>query len=194
MNSLSESAMEALAGLNVVVNLVDHKADLDMMTSTNWARERKRRGVRTEDVVRRHTAMGLGAEIAVQGTGHFKQCSPITEGAKGLSYVQRKQDVECEGRKLEIKTMNSKYGRWYISDSQCESVLRSAILNDFFLLIEYDDLGGLKFRYRSRFLIDSSKIGKYIVANAGQYSQYVFDHLRAAKQGACIDFKEKANV
>lgn len=194
MNTFSDQVMEALSNLNVVVNMIDHSADLDMMTATNCAQERKRRGSRTEDVIRRHTAIGLGAEIAIQGTGFFKQCSPITEGAKGLSYVQRKQDVECEGYKLEIKTMNSKYGRWYISDAQCESVLRSAILNSYFLLVEYKDLGGLKFRYSPRFLIDSSKISRYIVANSGQYSQYVFDSHRATKAGACIDFMENNYV
>lgn len=190
METFSKPVMEILTGLSVVVNMNDHKADLDMMTATNITQERKRRGARSDDVVKRHTAIGLGAEIAVTGTSMFKSCNPITEGAKGLSYVQRKQDVECEGYKIEIKTMNAKYGRWYISDAQCESVLRSAILNSFFLLVEYKDLGGLKFEYAPRFLVDSSKIGRYIVSNTGGYSEYVFDHYRAAKAGACIDFKE----
>lgn len=194
MDTLSKSVMDALTNLYVQIDLSKHKVDLDMMTETNWAQERKRRGSRTEDMVRRHTAIGLGAEIAVLSTKLFTSCSPITEGAKGLTYVQRKRDVECEGATLEIKTMNSKYGRWYISDGQCESVFRSAILNKYFLLVEYEDKGGLKFNYMPRFLIDSKHIARYIVANRGPYSQYVFDHNKAVKNGACIDFKEQSYV
>lgn len=190
MKTFSDQVMTVLSDLNVVVDMQDHRAELDMMAATNWKQEKKRRGQRSEDVVTRHTAMGLGAEFALSGTGFFKSRSPITENAVGLSYVQRKQDMECENLVLEIKTMNSKYGKWYISDSQTESVLRSAKLNDLFLVMEYDELGGLKYRYRPRFLVDSKSIGMYIITNIGGYSPYRFAHERAVKNKHCIDIKD----
>jgi hypothetical protein len=196
MKTLSESVMRVLTDLSATINLADDKyrPDLETMVSTNLAQEKKRRGKRSEDVIRRHTAMGLGAEIALVETKLFENYSPITEGAKGLTYIQRKRDLKCEGFNLEVKVMNARYNRWYISDSQCESVLSAANLNDFFLLVEYDELSGLKYRYRPRFLIDSSKVRNYIINSTGPYSNYMFDHSRASKQGACIDFKEKQYV
>jgi hypothetical protein len=193
VKTFSKEVMNILCNLNTAVNMQDHKADLDMMTATNYKQELKRRGTRSEDVVRRHTAMGLGAEIALSGTGYFVSKYPITENAVGLSYVQRKQDMECEGVVLEIKSMNSNRGVWYISDKQCESVLRSAKVNDMFLVVEYFDLGGLKYRYKPRFLVDAKEITRYIVASNGQYGGYKFANARAVKDGNCVDLRDIEN-
>ena len=182
--------MQTLSTLESVVDLRDHKEDLEMMTATNFSQEKRRRGQRSEDVVRRHTAMGLGAEIALTQTGLFESYSKITEGAVGLSYVQRKRDLKCEDFTLEVKVMSGKYNRWYISDAQCESVLRSAVLNDFFLIVEYEDLGSLKYRYRPRFLIDSKRVSEYIIKGTGGYSSFMFSHERAIKRSHCIDLGE----
>lgn len=190
VKTFSEKVMTTLSGLNIVVDMQDHRTELDMMAATNWKQEKKRRGKRSENVVFHHTAMGLGAEFALSYTRLFKSRSPITENAIGLSYVQRKQDMECEDLVLEIKVKNAKYDKWYISNSQAKSVLHSSKLNDLFLIMEYDELGGLKYRYRPRFLIDSDNIGKYIITNIGGYSPYWFAHEYAVKNKHCIDIKD----
>lgn len=183
----SGEVMRALAQLNCVVDLREHSADLDKMANTNWKTEQRKRGSRSFDVVKKNTACGLGAEIALETTGHFHPTSPITENAEGLSFAQRKKDVECEGFMAEVKTMNAKYPVWYISGSQAESVMYSTRFNDFFLVVAYEEIQPLKYRYRPKYLINSKAMPSYIVkANTG-YSEYKFDHVRAIKNGDCVD-------
>lgn len=184
---LSNSIVAKLRALSITVNLLDHKGDLDMMVDTNWKTECKRRGARSKDTVTRNTAVGLGAEIAIHQIEDFKQASPITEGAVGLTYVQRKKDVICEDKSGEVKSMNGKYPVWYISEGQCESVIRSTKLNDFFLVMAYDELKPLTYKYKPKFLIDSKKLSRYIIRNAGGSSPYKFNHTKAIENGDCID-------
>lgn len=187
MLDFSGEVIATLSSLNKVVDMREHKADLDMMVATNWKREMLRKGPRSYDVVKRNTATGLGAEIAVQSTGFFEQSSPITEDAKDLTFAQRKTDVICEGKNGEVKTMNAKYPYWYISDSQVKSVTYSTRFNQFFLIVAYEEVQPLKYRYRPRYLVDSNKLSGYIVKNNTGYSPYRFDHVRAIKNGDCID-------
>jgi len=183
----SDSVMKVLTTLNEVVDVRDHDDDFMMMVNTNWKTEQKRRGKRSFDVVKKNTACGFGAEIALQSTGLFKAAAPITENAQGLSFAQRKKDVECEGKLAEVKTMNAKYPVWYISDGQAESVMYSTRFNDYFLVVAYEEIQPLKYRYRPRYLIDSKSMPRYIVkANTG-YSEYKFDHTSAIKNGHCVD-------
>lgn len=187
MLDFSKEVIGALSCLDRVVDMREHKTDLDMMVNTNWKNEMRRRGKRSHDVVVKNTATGLGAEIAVQSTGLFEQAAPITENAEGLTFAQRKKDVICEGKSGEVKTMNAKYPYWYISDSQAESVMYSTRFNQFFLIVAYDELQPLKYRYRPRYLVDSNMLSRYIVKNTGSYSPYRFDHVAAIKNGHCID-------
>jgi len=183
----SENVITAISTLNKVVDMREHTKDLDTMTATNWKNEVKKRGPRSFDVVKKNTATGLGAEIALHSTGLFEQTSAITENAVGLSFAQRKRDVRCEEKLGEVKTMNAKYPYWYISESQCESVMYSIKFNDFFLIMAYEEIQGLKYRYRPKFLIDSKKLSGYIIKNSGPYSPYRFDHERAIKKNDCVD-------
>jgi hypothetical protein len=190
MLDFSEEVVKSLTSLDKVIDMREHKTDLDMMVKTNWKNEVRRRGKRSHDVVVKHTAVGLGAEIAVQSTGLFEQAAPITENAEGLTFAQRKKDVFCEGKSGEIKTMNAKYPFWYISDSQAESVMYSTRFNQFFLIVAYEEVQSLKYRYRPRYLVDSNKLSEYIVKNARTgtgFSSYRFDHVRAIQNGHCVD-------
>jgi len=184
---LSNSIVEKLRSLSTTINLLDHRGDLDMMVETNWKTECRRRGARSRDTVVRNTAVGLGAEIAIQQIEDFQQAHPITEDAAGLTYAQRKKDVICEDKSGEVKTMNGKYSVWYISDGQCESVIRSTKLNDFFLVMAYEELKPLTYKYRPKFLIDSKKLSRYIIKNTTGMSPYKFNHASAISYGDCID-------
>lgn len=187
MIKFSDEVMRTLSELESVIDLRDHQEDLDMMVNTNWKNENRKRGSRSFDVVKENTARGLGAEIALQQTGLFEQSSPITEDAKGLSFAQRKKDVTCEGMTGEIKTMNGKYPWWYISSSQCESVLYSTRFNDFFLIMSVEPIKPMVYRYYPKYLIDSKRLAKYIVKNDAGYSEFKFHHSKAVADGACLE-------
>lgn len=189
MIEFSEETMRALRTLESVVDLREHQSDLDMMVKTNWKNENRKRGSRSLEVVTENTARGLGAEIALQQTGLFVQSSPITEDAKGLSFAQRKKDVVCEDMTGEIKTMNAKYPWWYISSSQCESVLYSTRYNDFFLIMSVEPTRPLVYRYYPKYLIDSKRLTRYIVKNDAGYSEFKFHHIKAISEEACIDLR-----
>jgi len=183
----SESVMKAIKSLDSTVDMRQHERDLTLMTNTNWKNEQRKRGPRSFDVRKKNTATGLGAEIALRETGLFESTTPIIEKAEGLTFAQRKKDVKCEDKFGEVKTMSAKNPYWYISESQCESILLSQRFNDFFLIVAYEELQGLKYRYRPRFLIDSKKLSKYIIKNTSQYSPYRFDHQKAVSTGDCVD-------
>jgi len=187
MINFSDAVMQTLHSLESVVDLRDHQSDLDMMVNTNWKNECRKRGARSFDMVKENTARGLGAEIVLQETQLFEQSSPITEDAKGLSFAQRKKDVTCEGYSGEVKTMSGKYPWWYITSSQCESVIYSTRFNDFFLIMSVDPVKPLVYKYQSRFLIDSKKMSRYIVSNTKGYSEFKFNHIQAIDDGACIE-------
>jgi hypothetical protein len=187
MINFSDDVMKTLRKLESTIDMRDHTTELDMMVKTNWKNEQRKRGKRSFDVVKENTARGLGAEIALQQTSLFEQSSPITENAEGLTFAQRKKDVKCEGFSGEVKTMNGKYPWWYISSSQCESVMYSTRFNDFFIILAIENIKPLVYRYRPKFLVDSKVLSRYIIKNAGGFSEFKFDHPKAIAKGDCID-------
>lgn len=186
MKRYSDKVIQSLGDLNVKINVMDHETDLMNMVNTNWKQEVKRGGSRTFDTVKINTAVGFGAEIALQSTGHFKSSSPITENAEGLTFAQRKTDLTCEDTKVEVKTMNARYPDWYLSESQATSVTYAARYNDYFLVVGYTDHGFPNYQYKPKYLIDSTTIMYYIVGNTSGFSPYKFDHRRAINKGDCI--------
>ena len=187
METYSDEIMKVLATLNEVVDVRKYEDDFMTMVETNWKTERRRKGPRSYDVVKKNTAVGYGAEVALQLTGSFTPYAPITENAEGLTFAQRKRDVKCEDKIAEVKTMNSRYPVWYISGGQAESVMYSTRFNDLFLIMGYEEVKPLVYRYRPKFLIDSKRLPRYIVkANTG-YSEYKFDHESAIRNGDCVD-------
>jgi hypothetical protein len=182
----SETVMKAISTLNKEVNLLDHQRDLRMMTETNWNTEQRKGGERSKETIMMHTATGLGAEIALHSTGLFTPTSEITKNAEGLSFQQRKRDVLCEEKIGEVKTMSGKYPNWYISKDQRESIMYCTQFNEFFIVVSYEQLQPLKYRYRPRFLIDSKAMARYIIKGTGK-SAYMFDHKKAIAADGCKD-------
>ena len=199
MNLYDNDVMRALNDLCVTVDFNnEHQEELELMTQNNWKQERKKRGKRSLETVREHTAMGLGSEIAVLTLPYFAQVSDIVENAMELNYVDRMRDYKYlleEGRYGQQKTMNLKYPdlRWYISFSQLESLLRSAPFNQDLLIVGYYKLGELKFEYRPKFLIDMEKVispnSKYIkIDKSSAFGSYMFDWKLAVKDDVCFRF------
>lgn len=199
MKLYNNEVMHELNDLCVTIDFnTDHQEELEMMTQNNWRQEKKKRGKRTIETVREHTAMGLGSELAVLSLPYFAQVSEIVEDAMTLDYVDRMRDYKYlleEGRYGQQKTMNLKYPdlRWYISFSQLESLLRSAPFNQDLLIVGYHKLGNLKFEYRPKFLIDMEKVispnSKYIKVDKGSlFGSYIFDWKLAVTDGVCFRF------
>ena len=199
MNLYSNDVMHALNDLCFVVDFnKDYQAELELMTNNNWKQECKKRGKRSLETVKEHTAMGLGSEIAVLSLPFFAQVSDIVENAMELNYVDRMRDYKYlleEGRYGQQKTMSLKYPdlRWYISFSQLESLLRSAPFNQDLLIVGYHKLGDMVFEYKPKFLIDMEKViapnSKYIkVDKASKFGSYIFDWKQAVLDGVCFRF------
>lgn len=199
MKLYDNEVMHALNDLCVTIDFnVDHQEELEMMTQNNWRQEKKKRGKRSLETVREHTAMGLGSEIAVLTLPYFAQVSEIVENAMELNFVDRMRDYKYlleEGRYGQQKTMNLKYPdlRWYISFSQLESLLRSAPFNQDLLIVGYNQIGKLKYEYHPKFLIDMEKVispkSKYVkIDKNSMYGSYMFDWKTAVADGVCFRF------
>lgn len=199
MNLYNNDVMRDLNDLCYVVDFnTEYQEELEMMTQNNWKQERKKRGKRSIETVREHTAMGLGSEIAVLSLPYFGQVSEIVEDAMKLDYVDRMRDYKYlleEGRYGQQKTMNLKYPdlRWYISFSQLESLLRSAPFNQDLLIVGYTKLGDLRFEYKPKFLIDMQKViaptSKYVkIDKNSAFGSYIFDWKNAVLDGVCFRF------
>jgi hypothetical protein len=190
----SQQVMEALSSLDKVVDLRDYPRDLENMTNTNWRNEQKKsslRSKRTFEVVQSHTARGLGAEKVIQSTGLFKEVSEIVEDGNTLTLAQRKKDVSCEGKMIEIKSMPSTYTYWNLSVDQRNSVEKAAHYTSAILVVEYDETDDpLVFRYRPKFLVDSRGIMRYIVeSNYNNKYPYYFNHHLATRDNKCIQLR-----
>ena len=187
---LSDTVLKVISSLNEEIDLLDYTEDLNMMTENNCYRELKKpeKYRRTPEVIEMHTAMGLGAEKALHKTGYFKPTSKITKYAIGHTFEDLKRDVLCENLIGEIKTKNAKNPNWYISKSQYKSVGYATNYNDFFLIVAYDQINRLKYRYRPQYLIDSKSIMSYIDTTVEtKYESYTFNHRKAIADGVCVD-------
>ena len=199
MNLYHEDAMTALTRLVHTVDFnVSHQDELEMMTENNYKQERKKRGKRTRELIKEHTATGLGAEIAVQTLPYFSAVSEIVEDANELVFSDRMRDYKYlleEGVFGQIKTMNLKYPdlRWYISFAQLESMLLSKPFNRDLLIVGYNKIGELKYEYKPAFLIDMAAVvdrnSKYIKPDRNsKFDSMLFDWRKAVADGVAFRF------
>jgi len=188
----SEDVMKAIASMDEIVNFLDHKSEIDMMIETNYQTELKKlkRFQRTYSRVREDTMIGYGAEKAIHKFGLFKQTSPITKNGHGLSFEQRKTDVECEGKIGDVKSKSAKYPEWYVSKNQHKSIKDGIEFNDFYLVMAYYEISNIKYRYCPYLLIDSKSILRYIDTNIeSKYGSYTFNHRKAIADNNCVNLR-----
>jgi hypothetical protein len=191
---LTQETMKLLREIDTTVDLRNYPDDLKYMVDTNWKNEFKKppRSRRSKEMVVLHTAAGLGAEIALINSGAFKQSAPITEGAKGLTYVDRMTDATCEGLKVQIKSMSSKYDQWLISEGQATSLSQSQHHNALYIVVSYSAISNLKYHYTPRFIFESQAIHTCLKTVNMPYSKFAFDHERAIRKGICLDLRSAA--
>ena len=196
MKTFSRELMNKLYELNVIIDMNEHREDLNNFTNTNFAQEQKIKGTRTRKEVEKHSARGLAAEIALIDIG-FVSNSPIVKDVTTIDFANRMIDLCAEGFNIAVKSKKSIYDKFYINQKQHKSIFDSKKFNDFFLIMNSDNLGNLKFRVSTHFLVDAFEFLDYIKPNihAGSgESPFVFRDDRACKDNICIDFKELENV
>jgi hypothetical protein len=196
MKTFSRELMNKLYELNVIIDMNEHREDLNNFTNTNFAQEQKIKGTRTREEVEKHSARGLAAEIALIDIG-FVSNSLIVKDVTTIDFANRMTDLCVEGFNIAVKSKKSIYDKFYINQKQHKSISDSKQFNDFFLIMNSDNLGNLKFSINTHFLVDAFEFLDYIKPNiyAGSgESPFVFRHDRAYKDNVCIDFKELENV
>lgn len=201
MNVYQQDVMNELARLVYTVDFnTSHQDELEMMTENNWKQEKKKRGKRSRELVKEHTATGLGAEIAIASLPYFAPVSDIVEDANTLNFVDRMKDYKYlleEGVFGQIKTMNLKYPdlRWYISFAQLESMLLSKPHNRDLLIVGYNKLGELKYEYKPVFLINMDAVvspnSRYVKPDRNsQFDSMIFDWRKAVADDVCVRFTD----
>jgi hypothetical protein len=186
MNSLQR----ACSKIDIVIDLnsPEYSQKLEWLTNNNYNQELKKKGPRSKDVIRLHSSYGLGSELALHSTNEFDDSCEIVEDANSLKYEDRQKDLisKSTGLSVQVKSYNNKNKVWYISNSQYYSIKRSSQHNDVYIIMSYDVISSLKYKFKSKFLIDSNRIMKYIKSCRSKYSNYYFDHQEAINDGACI--------
>lgn len=193
MITFSQSVMDSLRNLDVVIDMDDpkFKEDFDTMVENNWEQEKRKKGPRNFKTIRWHTAMGLCAEKALETTGFFKSTAKITKGAVGVSYAKRKTDLRCDDMICEAKSMPAGTDSYRFNDSQKESILRCQPFNDVFVIVAREQVGqqyDVKFRCVPRYIVDAKQMHLYIKRpkNKSDFFSNEFDHLSAIKNDHCI--------
>jgi len=192
MMMFSEDVMKAIASMDEIVNLLDHKKDIDIMIKNNYQQELKKdvEFQRSYSRICEDTRIGYGAEKAIHKSGLFKQTSPITDTPRDMSFRQIKTDVECEGKIGDVKSKSAKYPEWYISKNQYKSIKQGMEYNDFYLVMAYFEINETKYRYCPYLLIDSKAIMRYIdITKETRYGSYTFNHRKAIADDNCVNLR-----
>lgn len=193
MKLFSEGVMnkfKAIKSHEVDMSTGDWRKDVDTMTASNIRTARRRKDSRTDDVIAQHTQQGYGAELTLRS---IEECSPSAEISpffKGLDYKQVMTDFYCEDVPSQMKTAIGstleRNRKWYLSQSQFDSILESHSCYESIFLFKAERLGPYLYSYDSFLMIDSHKFMQHIKINKGPYSPYYFDYVDAVMKGSAI--------
>jgi len=167
MKPFSEPVMNYCAQRGVLDVGKDYSKDLELFVN-NIIREQKypegHPQYRDENTIREHTAPGMGAECYLLLNNLFKQVSPAVNNAKSIPFGKRMQDLECEGRFIQVKSclLHPEYGdlNWNISDTTIKSLLYSSKYCDVLMVIGYEKIAYLKYLYTPLWMIDIKELVK----------------------------------
>jgi len=176
MEPFSESVMAYCSQRGIIDVGTDYHKELDQFVN-NIVREQKypvgHPSYRDENLIREHTAHGMGAECYLLLNSVFKQVSPAVDNAKSIPFGKRMQDLECEGRFIQVKScpLNPQYGdpNWNISEATLKSLQHSSKYCDVLMVIGYEKLSYLKYLYTPLWMIDIKELMK----NAGYFRKEV---------------------
>ena len=133
------------------------KLDVKNMYETNLERP----GTRTsKDQIFMDTLRGYMCELALDRC--ITNCidnAPVTKGAVGLSYEQRKTDKIIDGLKTEIKSWNTSFVYTMpMTLSQRKSIESAVPLNDFFIVMAWTQIKKLRYRIRPFYVVKANTI------------------------------------
>lgn len=160
---LSEQTINELKNLDITLSynndLSDkEKQDVHYMFETNMQRP----GPRKKEQVFLDTLRGYLCELALNRC--ITNCTdnaPVTQGAEGLSYIQRKTDKIIDDMRVEVKSWNSSYiNVMPMSRGQAKSIESAIHMNDYFLMMSWTEIKKLRYQIKPYCLIKAKEIYK----------------------------------
>lgn len=168
----------------------DWRKDVDTMTATNIRTARRRKDPRSDDVISQHTQQGYGAELTLRSIEEVSPSSEISPFFKGLDYKKVMTDFYCEEIPAQMKTAIGstleRNRKWYLSQSQFDSILESHSHYESIFLFKAERLRPYVYTYDSFLMIDAHKFMLHIKPNKGPYSPYYFDYVEAVLKGTAV--------
>lgn len=158
---ITEQTLNELRSMDITLSYTrdlseKEKQDVQYMFETNMDRP----GKRTEEQVFIDTLRGYLCELALNRC--LTNCvdnAPVTKGAEGLSYIQRKTDKIIDGLKVEVKSWNSSYiNVMPMTRAQANSIDKAVHMNDYFLMMGWTQIKKLRYRIRPFYLIKANTI------------------------------------
>tara|TARA_R110000796_G_scaffold71327_8_gene161785 strand:+ start:746 stop:1339 length:594 start_codon:yes stop_codon:yes gene_type:complete len=159
----SEQTIRELQNMDITLSynndLSDkEKQDVHYMFETNMQRP----GPRKKEQVFLDTLRGYLCELALDRC--ITNCTdnaPVTKGAEGLSYIQRKTDKIIDGMRVEVKSWNSSYMHAMpMTRAQANSIDSAIHMNDYFIMMSWTEIKKLRYQIKPHCLIKAKEIYK----------------------------------
>lgn len=193
MKPLSENVMNKFKGIkSIIIDMSSgqDRIDVDTMTATNIRTARSRKDPRSDETIADHTQQGYGAELTLRSIEETSPSAEISPFFKGLSYKKVMTDFYCEDIPCQMKTAIGstleRNRKWYLSQSQFDSILESHSYYENIFLFKAERIKKYVYQYESFLMIDSSKFLNHIKPNKGPYSPYYFDYIEAVNKNSAI--------
>lgn len=193
MNLFSENTMTKF--MNVKSFMIDmtsgeDRTDVDTMTASNIRTARRRKDPRSDATIAQHTQQGYGAELTLRSIEEVSPSAEISPYFKGLDYKKVMTDFYCEEIPCQMKTAIGstleRNRKWYLSQSQFDSILGSHSYYKAIFLFKAECIKEYVYQYDAFLMIDANKFMNHVKPNKGPYSPYYFDYLEAINKGSAI--------
>jgi hypothetical protein len=165
------------------------KQDVHYMYETNL----KRPGKRNKEQVFIDTLRGYFCELALNRC--VTNCidnAPVTKGAIGLSYIQRKTDKIIDGFKVEIKSWNEAYiDTMPMTEAQSNSITNAISMNDYFIMMGWSQIKKMRYRIRPFYIVKANTIQECFKSLDWQYSKVGIDTSRLLTYNENIELQSE---
>lgn len=148
-------------------------AKFDWVVANNIREEKKKNGDRSDEIIRIHTAKGIGLETYLLKNDFFSEAAPVVEDArKDLTFIERSRDLLYFDQYVQVKSLTRVYGNWsYISESTFKSITGSHKHNSFYIFGMADQVedNSTLYTYKPYFAIESKTLAMAIRQTEGSY-------------------------
>jgi len=166
------------------------KQDVQYMFETNWESELRsyKKKKRDKEQVFIDTLRGYMCELAINRcVTNCRDNAPVTKGAEGLSYTQRKTDKIIDGHRIEVKSWSSSYiNVMPMTKSQSNSISNAVHMNDYFLMMSWTQIKKLRYQIKPYCLIKAKEIYKGWKVIDWKYSNLGIDISKFKDYNDCI--------